>query len=38
MPVGGLRQEDGEFETSLEYIATSCQNKKKRKKEGRTDG
>lgn len=38
MPDGGLRQEDGKFETSLGYITTSYQNKKKEeRKEGNMD-
>lgn len=34
MSDGGLRQEDGKFETSLGYITTSCQNKKKEERKG----
>lgn len=38
MSDGGLRQENGKIETSLGYITTSCQNKKKKeRKEGRMD-
>lgn len=38
MSDGGLRQEDGKSETSLGYITTSCQNRKKEeRKEERMD-